>query len=132
MSLLCHCMSSQQCSLVNQTIFFWECACPPPFSMRMHVPRKRRSGSRDYQACTLCLFCICRVFKQHLEKSWRQLSKSWVRTNLFSNASLIHLLCLLFQFIFFFQLPWLPEVLLSLQDYQFLDDLFTSKHSVIY
>ena len=78
--------------------------------------------------------CMCRVFKQHLEQSWRQLSKSWVRrTFLFSSSvPLIHLLfSVSFQFIFFFQIPWLPEVLLSLQDYQFLEDLFTSKRSVI-
>ena len=36
----------------------------------------------------------------------------------------------LFQFIFFFQIPRLPELLLSLQDYQFLEDLFTGQHSV--
>ena len=36
----------------------------------------------------------------------------------------------LFQFIFFFQIPRLPELLLRLQDYQFLEDLFTGQHSV--
>ncbi|CAI8050545.1 Epoxide hydrolase 4, partial [Geodia barretti] len=50
-----------------------------------------------------------RVFKNFLENSWTQLRRSW--------------------FIFLFQIPRLPEALISLQDYQFLEQLFTSHTS---
>ncbi|CAI8057621.1 Epoxide hydrolase 4, partial [Geodia barretti] len=50
-----------------------------------------------------------RVFKTFLENSWTQLRRSW--------------------FIFLFQMPRLPEALISLQDYQFLEQLFTSHTS---
>jgi pimeloyl-ACP methyl ester carboxylesterase len=50
-----------------------------------------------------------RVFKKFLENSWTQLRRSW--------------------FIFLFQIPRLPEALIRLQDYQFLEQLFTSHTS---
>ena len=71
---------------------------------------------------------ICRVFKKYLENSWTQLKRSWVSKQFFGEIN-SELPPLSLQFIFF-QIPRLPEALLSLQDYQFLEQLFTSNTSV--
>jgi pimeloyl-ACP methyl ester carboxylesterase len=72
-----------------------------------------------------------RVFKKFLENSWTQLRRSWVSllfTLNYSPAPLFLSLPFL-QFIFLFQIPRLPEALIRLQDYQFLEQLFTSHTS---
>uniref|UniRef100_A0A0B7BFI2 AB hydrolase-1 domain-containing protein n=1 Tax=Arion vulgaris TaxID=1028688 RepID=A0A0B7BFI2_9EUPU len=50
------------------------------------------------------------IFKQFLSTSKDQAKKSW--------------------YVFFFQLPFLPELILKLENYGFLDDLLPSKHKL--
>lgn len=38
--------------------------------------------------------------------------------------------CIAVQFVFVFQLPYLPEILLRARDYRFLEELFTSETMV--
>ena len=87
-----------------------------------------------------------RVFLKQLSKGWSQILKSWVSKSeicrcpntqciriplfLVATNSLILPASSLYQYIFVFQVPWLPEFALGLRDYDAIRATFTGRQAV--
>ena len=81
-----------------------------------------------------------RVYLKQLGKGWGQILKSWVSKSEMThvdvpthNAPLFLVATnslILPQYIFMFQVPWLPELVFSMRDYTYLAAVFRGRHSV--
>ena len=75
----------------------------------------------------LHVFVSFRVYMKIFYSNFRQILSSWVRINI---TLLSYHIAFLFQYIFVFQLPYLPELLMKCRDFNFLKRIFLSKPMV--